>query len=141
MPEEDIKSHNTFIYILLFSCFVVVAVSFYNFYLKKDYYFIVETNCDSTSETCFYRDCSIADECPPNNLSYYSKYTINANDFAMCENEDCTNFCKENADSCVKTECTEEDIEGELCLFPESVLNEEESTIVDSETIREDENQ
>jgi len=132
MPEEDIKSHNTFIYILLFSVIIVVAISFYNFYFQKNYDFLVETSCDSTSETCFYRDCSIADECPPNNLSYYNKYTIKASDFAMCKNEDCTNFCKENASLCLKTECTDEDIESELCLEPEPV-SVEEDVIVGSE--------
>lgn len=69
MPEET-KTHNVFLYILLASCAVVIATSFYFFYFKKDYDFIVETSCDNTKEDCFYRDCSIDGECPPNNLSY-----------------------------------------------------------------------
>jgi hypothetical protein len=46
-------------------------------------------------------------------------YTIKARDFAVCKNEDCTTACKEGAISCVKTECTEQDIEDEICLTPE----------------------
>lgn len=121
MPEEEPKSHNVFLYILLISCAVVIATSFYFFYFKKDYNFIVETKCDPTAQTCFYRDCSITDNCPPNNLSYYSVYTLKAKDFNQCINEDCTDFCSLNTGMCIKTECTESDISDGTCVLPESI--------------------
>ncbi|MBP9715627.1 MAG: hypothetical protein KBD48_00335 [Candidatus Pacebacteria bacterium] len=124
MPEEEPKSHNVFLYILLISCAVVIATSFYFFYFKKDYNFIVETACDNTKETCFYRDCSIDGECPPNNLSYYNQYTIKARDFSACVNEDCTSAIQSGAVQGEKTECTEEDITNEVCVAPEPAEEE-----------------
>ena len=98
----------------------MVVIS-YIFYFKKNYDFIVETKCDNTTETCYYRDCSIDGNCPPNNLSYYSVYTINAKDFKKCINEDCTDFCK-NTDTCLKTECANSDISDGICVLPTPII-------------------
>ncbi|MCX6753316.1 MAG: hypothetical protein NTW62_03180 [Candidatus Nomurabacteria bacterium] len=117
MPTEDKKTHNMFLYTLIISCLISIVVSFYLFYFKKNYDFIVETKCDSTTQTCFYRDCSIAGNCPPNNLSYYNTYTMSAKDFDKCANEDCTDFCTNNT-ACVKTECTDSDIVDGTCVLP-----------------------
>lgn len=119
MPEEESKAHNKFLNILVISSLVVINVCFYVFYYQKDYDFIVETQCDPAKETCFYRDCSIDGECPPNNLSYYNSYTIKAKDFKTCENEDCTQVCTTKQIECVKTECTEDDITSGACMLPE----------------------
>lgn len=132
--EENIieRGHySIFLYILLASCVIVIATSFYFFYFKKDYNFIVETTCDNTKETCFYRDCSIEGECPPNNLSYYNQYTIKARDFSMCKDEDCTAVCTEGSISCVKTECTEVDIENNICVIPEPIIEKVVTPVVD----------
>lgn len=94
---------------------------FYLFYIKKDFDFIVETDCDPNTETCFYRDCGIVDECPPNNLSYYNEYTLKAKDFQSCPNEDCMEACASGTIECIKTECTEDDIKDEICVVP--ILN------------------
>jgi len=123
MLEESIKkeekSHNIFLYIMLAGCLVAIAVSFYFFYLKKDYDFFVETECNSETETCFYRDCEASpDDCPPNNFSYYNQYTISANDFKYCENEDCTEACATGLIKCTKIECTETDITDGACVEP-----------------------
>lgn len=124
MPEEEQKNHNLFLYVLLFSCLVVLIASFYSFYIRKDYNFIVETSCDNTKETCFYRDCSVEGDCPPNHLSYYNRYTIKANDFHACKDEDCTAICAEGGIACLKTECTDDDIANEICIAPEPVVEE-----------------
>jgi hypothetical protein len=118
MSEED-KTYNKFLNILGLSCLAVIGVAFYFFYLQKDYDFIVETKCDHESETCFYQDCSIEGNCPPNNLTYYNEYTISAKDFSACANEDCTQACKEGAIECVKTECTDNDLEEGTCVAAE----------------------
>lgn len=121
MIKNDNNKNNLFLLVILFGCLISIFVSFYFFYFKKDYNFIVETKCDPTTQTCFYRDCSIADNCPPNNLSYYNVYTLKAKDFNQCTNEDCTDFCNLNNGMCIKTECTESDISDGTCVLPESI--------------------
>ena len=102
------------------------------FYFKKDYNFIVETKCDSETETCFYRDCEGSpDDCPPNGFSYYNEYTLKASDFKMCENEDCTLACTTGVIACEKTECTDADIEDGTCVEPAPFETEE--SLIESE--------
>lgn len=121
--KEDRKPNNLFLYLLLTCCLITIVVSFYFFYFKKDYDFIVETSCDNTKETCFYRDCSVDGNCPPNNLSYYNTYTLSANDFSKCLNEDCTDLCSANNGICIKTECTASDISDGTCVLPASPID------------------
>ncbi|MFA6089632.1 MAG: hypothetical protein WC755_07245, partial [Candidatus Woesearchaeota archaeon] len=71
--------------------------------------------------------------CPPNNLSYYNQYTIKAKDFKSCVNEDCTNVCSEGIINCVKTECTEADIKGGICVVPVIPAITEESIVIGTE--------
>ena len=120
MPEDNKKNRNVFVSILSASVVVVIAVSFYSFYYKKNYDFYIETNCDPTTETCFYRNCELTpDDCPPNNLSYYNQYIIKARDFdRYCENEDCTEVCKSGTVKCTKIECTEDNINNGICVLP-----------------------
>ncbi len=114
------RINQIFINFLVGSCIVSVAAVFYLFYYKKDYHFVIETECSKDSETCFFRDCEAEDsECPPNNLSYYKTYDIRANDFGACENEDCTAVCKTGAIACEQVICTEEDIADGMCTVPE----------------------
>lgn len=115
MPEGDKKENNIFLYSLISLCFIAIAVSFYFFYFQKDYEFIVEVSCDPTEEICFQRDCSNPDDCPPNGFSDFKRYTLNAGDFKMCENEDCENACESGAIQCEPIECAEDDIAGESC--------------------------
>ena len=121
MPEEEKtpeKKHNIFLYILLGGCLISIISSFYFFYFKKDYNFLVETKCDPTKETCFYRDCTNPDDCPPNGLSYYNQYTLKAGDFKACVDEDCTEACTTGLINCTKIECTESDISAGTCVAP-----------------------
>jgi len=120
MPEkEEIKKqHNFFLNALMILCLLAIGASFYFYYFKKDYDFIVEAKCDPTAETCFYRDCTNPDDCPPNQLSYYNTYTIKAHDFRFCLEGDCDQVCKNGLISCQKTECTESDISYGICLIP-----------------------
>lgn len=117
MSEERNNEHNIFLYILLAGVLIAIISSFYFFYFKKDYDFIVEIKCNPETETCFYRDCeSSPDDCPPNNLSYYNEYTLKAKDFKACANEDCTEACVTGVIECVKNECTDSDIESGICV-------------------------
>ena len=122
MPEEE-KESNIFLHVLLGGVLVAIISSFYFFYFKKDYDFMVETKCNPETETCFYRDCTNPDDCPPNGLSYYNQYTLKASDFKACANEDCTEACTTGVISCTKTECTESDIDDGTCVAPSSDIN------------------
>jgi hypothetical protein len=102
---------------------VSIAVSFYFFYYKKDYKFVVEVPCDISKEICFQRDCSNPDDCPPNGLSDFKRYSLNAGDFKNCENEDCANACETETIKCELIECAEDEIMGESCSSPESPVN------------------
>jgi hypothetical protein len=118
MQDNQVK-HNIFIYILIGGCFIAISSSFYFFYYKKSYDFIVETSCNPETEICFFRECINIDDCPPNNYSYYSEYTLGARDFRTCgEEEDCTLACKTGLINCTKTECTDDDINDGICVEP-----------------------
>ncbi len=121
MDQQELQQKNTawLVPILVGGCIFSVAISFYFFYIKKDYNFFVEVECDPSSEECFSRDCdSDESDCPPNNYSYYNEYTIQAKDFSLCKNENCTNVCKSGQISCVKKECTDVDREQKICVGP-----------------------
>lgn len=114
MPEE--KKSDWFLWLIGLSCLTVIAVSFYFFYFQKDYDFIVETACDPLKEECFQRDCTNPDDCPPNGLSSFKRYSLKASDFQFCENEDCTTACESGQINCERIKC-EEDIDfGESCI-------------------------
>ncbi len=130
MLENEKKEHNIFLYTLIVSILVVVVASFYSFYFKKNFDFIVETACNPETETCFFRDCEEDPEiCPPNNLSYYNEYTISARDFDVCLNEDCIQACNTGVINCIKTDCTESDISEEICILPTGILDFSEEPI------------
>ena len=115
MLEGDDKKTDWFLWLIGISCLVTVVATFYFFYYKKDYDFIVEVACDTSKETCFQRDCSNPDDCPPNGLSDFKRYSLQAADFAMCENEDCASICETGSIKCEPIECSEDETIGESC--------------------------
>ena len=132
MPEGAKKENNIFLFLLLGGSFIVIAASFYFLYIKKDYEFIVEVSCDPTKETCIQRDCSNPDNCPPNGLSDFKRYSLNAGDFESCKNEDCTEACETGSIKCTQIECVEDLTAGESCSIvePEVAPNKLESSEV-----------
>ncbi len=121
MPEGDKKENNIFLYLLLSGCLIAIAVSFYFFYFKKDYEFVVEVSCDPATEICTQRDCANPEDCPPNGLSDFKRYSLNARDFQKCENEDCENACESGTMQCTIIECVEDELAGESCSLVEPV--------------------
>lgn len=117
MSEESNNKHhhNFFLVILFIGSIITIIDSFVFFYYGKKFNFIVETSCDKSKETCFYRDCSIEGYCPPNNLSYYKTFIIEADDFNKCQNEDCTDFCQREMIKCEQVSCTEDDLQNGTC--------------------------
>lgn len=115
MEDKPKKLFTTFTIINIILFLGVMINSFYFFYIKKDFDFIVEATCDTSVEQCFQRDCTNPDDCPPNGLSDFKKYTLNANDFKYCPNEDCTTACESRQIQCRKVICEEDMDMGESC--------------------------
>jgi len=125
MSEEIDKKNNWFLWLVGLSCLVVITCAFYFFYFKKDYDFIVEVACDPSKEICFQRDCSNPDDCPPNGLSDFKRYSLNAGDFSKCLNEDCTNACETGTIKCEPIICVEDLEVGESCSIFGNLENSE----------------
>jgi len=93
---------------------VVLASSFYKYYVTKNYQYIVEAPCDTAMEKCFIRDCEADPEsCPPNELSVYKKYYVRASDFKNCTDDSCAEQCDARLISCQRVICTESS--GDSC--------------------------
>jgi hypothetical protein len=137
MPEENKKQTYWLVFLLVGSCIFSIFISFYFYAIKKEHNFFVETACDTTKENCFYRDCESEDaECPPNNLSYYSKYSIRAKDFPMCVNEDCADFCtSQQKDSCIKIACTQEELDFGECVYKADTIIDDETDTIDNQKL------
>lgn len=84
---------------------VPIFTSIYKFYLTKNYNFLIEAECDSTTTTCFTRDCSNPDDCPPNGFSEYREYYIKAYNFAQCKNNSCLIECLHGEVECIENIC------------------------------------
>ena len=115
MKEDENKSHNIFLYILLGGCLIAILSSFYFFYYKKNFDFLIEVPCDITKEQCFQRDCTNPDNCPPNELSDFKRYSLKARDFKYCKDEDCTSVCESGEVKCTLIACKDNLDAGESC--------------------------
>ncbi len=119
MENEQKKPKTWLMQTLIICCLLSIVVSFYFFYYKKDFDFIVEVTCDKTKETCFERDCSNPDDCPPNGLSDFKRYSLKASDFDKCKNEDCASVCASGEIKCTAVKCEPDTETGESCVSPE----------------------
>ncbi len=92
---------------------IPIAVSFYTYLYTKNYEYVIETPCDPSVDTCFTRDCTIVDECPPNGYSNYKQFYVNAADFAKCTTNSCEKECSEKLIECTPIPCGE--LEDDFC--------------------------
>ena len=117
--EKPIKFFTPFTILNVIIFVLAIASSFYFFYYKKNFNFIVEIPCDSQKEECFLRDCSLPDNCPPNQLSSFKRYTVKAKDFQnYCQQDDCTLACENKQINCQTIKCQEDEEIGESCSLP-----------------------
>lgn len=114
------KSDKIFLWVIGLSVAGVIGATAYNFLFAQNYDFYIEASCDPTTQTCFERDCSEVDACPPNNLSTYRAFYIKAADFKKCADNSCLMECTNSTIPCEELMCGEspEDIcsdgEGEV---------------------------
>jgi hypothetical protein len=108
--------------VVVLTSFVVVALlltyltAYTKYIFAKDYVFYIEAPCDPESMICFVRDCD--DYCPPNGLSAYRSFTIQASTFASCTNNSCENICltESTAAQCEEIIC--DPVADESCSTP-----------------------
>ena len=101
----------TILWFAAISFIAVVLATGYFFLVEKDNLFYLEASCDSSAQSCFIRDCSEPDSCPPNNLDTYRVFYVAANDFAQCKDNSCLNECVIGKIECEEVICgdSEED--------------------------------
>ena len=108
------KSDKVFLSLFILSVIMVILGTFYNFFILKQYDFVVEAACDPETEECFYRDCEEEDACPPNQLETYKIFTVPADRFGSCADNSCASLCQgDEASMCIETVCGE--TEGNEC--------------------------
>lgn len=111
--------------IITLSVIVTILVTGYKFLWEKDYNFVVEASCNPEVNNCFYRDCSIEGDCPPNNFSNYRIYEIHASEFSKCSNNSCERECESGVINCSERLCSVEN--GDECTTIEPPEFEESS--------------
>ncbi|OGG57832.1 hypothetical protein A2853_00470 [Candidatus Kaiserbacteria bacterium RIFCSPHIGHO2_01_FULL_55_17] len=83
---------------------VAIAFSFYKYFFAKNYTFLVEAPCDSSTQECYVRDCE-EEECPPNGLSTYRIFAVPASRFGECTDNSCIDLCVEGG-PCAELLCS-----------------------------------
>ena len=105
------KSGSWLLWVLLLSVVVVCGASAYKYLFAEKYPFIVEAACDPIVQSCYERDCSNPDDCPPNGLSLYRVFELPASEFKNCSDNSCTNICPSESRGCVEIDCdTQSDV-------------------------------
>jgi hypothetical protein len=99
--------------LIALSIVAVLISSAWHYLVEKDYFFLVESDCDPELETCHYRDCSIEDDCPLGELEYYELNRISAYDFSQCSNITCAMECDTGTLECENIPC--EESSGDIC--------------------------
>jgi hypothetical protein len=137
------KKSKIFFSVFFLIIFVVTGISFYKFYVLKDYYIRLETDCDPAVEKCFIYECDPADdsECPENvdeRISYYKLIEKKASDLPLCDATDpsCPPVSCQAGEDCREILCDEETkAEEEKCSGPvepaevdENLLQEDSAT-------------
>ena len=121
------RSDKLLLSLVLLLLVVTFAATAWPFLYDKQYVFLVEAECNPATETCFYRDCSNPDDCPPNGLEEYKTYTVSANEFEMCTDNSCAAECASGVISCEEIVCGASE-EDECALYepePEPLIEEE----------------
>ena len=129
MPESssDKKKNIWFFIILGILILASVGVTFYKYYILKDFQIVAEVSCDPATEVCFHYEptpCADDDlECVPEEAYDYKMMSKNAANILACENTeekiDCTEelSCLDNEENCSYEYCTEEALsDGVTCV-------------------------
>lgn len=94
-----------FVALVILAIVFPIGASFYKYYFKKNYDFLIEAKCNPLEEICFTRDCTNPDDCPPNGLSEYKVFLVKAYDFSKCKDNSCEEECNKELIQCVPVLC------------------------------------
>jgi hypothetical protein len=145
------KKSKIFFVVFFSIAFIVISISFYKFYVLKDYYIKSEVECDPETEKCFIYECDpTADsECPENpdeRVSYYKLIEKKAYALPLCDSSssDCLPIACQAGEDCSEFLCDETTkAKEEQCNDPEEYLKnnpmiEDSEENADSENSQED---
>jgi hypothetical protein len=127
MTSTDKQSKIFFLALFLLIA-LSVGVSYYRFFVAKDYIIEAEAECDPAAEACFVYVCDPqAEECsgdPEEDTSYYKVVHRKAANIPLCDPsaESCDALvCQPDEKDCEETLCDPNDLaEGDLCSDPET---------------------
>jgi hypothetical protein len=119
MKMEDPISQKSKKFLVLFSVFVllVVSVSFWKYFIAKDYYVKLSIECDPSLETCFVSEC-LEGECEEGQqFRYYRVLKKKAYNIPRCyDNGDCPVLSCGVKEDCQEIICNKKNaLEGESC--------------------------
>ena len=110
LPFTNI-SDRVFLLIVWLLLATAVGATFYIYIVRMDYRFILEAPCDSTTQSCFVRDCSV-EECGEDIPSEYRLLSVAAKDYSECTDQGCSLECDNGTVDCIELFCgeSEEDV-------------------------------
>lgn len=124
------KKSKIFFSIFFLVIFLVAVISFYKFYILKDYYITSEAVCDPARENCFIYECNPSggdcSEDPNERVSYYKLIEKRASALPLCDPNDsaCPSITCRAGEDCREILCDETTITaGEQCSKPPEYLN------------------
>ncbi|MDD4989810.1 MAG: hypothetical protein PHW31_00670 [Candidatus Pacebacteria bacterium] len=102
-------------FIFFFSIiFIVIAISFYKYFILKDYYIKTQVECNPEKEKCFMAECDVSSdsECPENpseRINYYKIVEKKAFAIPLCDENspDCLPFVCQEKKNCKEILCDE----------------------------------
>jgi len=116
---------NSKIFFIIFFSITIFAVSlsFYKYFIVKDYYITLEAECNPESEKCFVFKCDPAEdsECSENveeRTSYYKLIVKKASTISLCDSGDseCQEIVCKQDEECEEIFCDSADLgEDESC--------------------------
>lgn len=116
------------IFFIVFFAIVLLAagVSFYKYFILKDYYIKTQIECDPARESCFIYECDPEEdgECPENpseRISYYKLVEKKTYAVPLCDpnSPDCQPFACQASEDCKEIFCDETTkTEGAECNNP-----------------------
>jgi len=113
MLQTDKKSKIFFI-VFFAAALTAAGISFYKYFILKDYYITAEAECDPETEKCFIYECNPEEdsECPedPNErISYYKLVEKKAFAVSLCDSNspDCQPFACQEGEDCKEILCDE----------------------------------
>lgn len=136
------KKSKIFLLVFFGLIIAVIGISFYKYFVAKNYFIKAETACDPATEKCFAYTCDPEEdaECPEDEaerVSYYKYVEKKAFKINQCDaaTQDCNNPICEPGEDCKVILCDESTVsEGEECNDPAKYKEElDKNNLIDSE--------